>query len=1130
MPPTPAPIRPTAIELLDEVSRRPAAERSGYLDQRCGGDRALRAEVESLLAHLDAAPGFLRQTPFDGPGFAAAGGVAGAPLPPGTRVLRYTIDRVLGEGGMGVVYLARQEHPDRPVALKLIRPIAATPAMIRRFAREAQMLGRLQHAGIAQIFEAGTADVGGGAAQPFLAMEYVEGVPITEYARARDLDRRARLRLVGTLCEAVEHAHQRGLIHRDLKPANILVTATGEPKILDFGVARAVGGVAPGATMATEVGVLVGTLAYMSPEQVGGAGTDSAGNPLDTRSDIYALGVLMYELLCSRLPHDTAGLELFEAARMVREREPERPGTLDRSLRGDVETIVLTAMAKDRDRRYASAGALREDIGRCLAGEPIAARQDSALYVLRKQLRRYRVAVAAGVLFAALLAGFGVWASGQARAYRLLAGREASAKLRISEQEREAVELLRVSDIERGRMLTLGGDLRGAERALWGAFAARPGADDATWALRELYFRFPLLRTLSAGDGDLFSARFNHDGTLLATAGDQGHVDLWNPATGDLIRTLRGHTQRLNCVRFSPDGTLLGSGGLDSVIRLWNVHDGSPAGALEGHTRSMHEFVFSSDGTLIYSSGQDGTIRMWDVPTRSLLRQQQSRANGWAVRLDPGRAGSPATRVLHTDMAGMVYVRDALTLDLQHQFQAHPGTTYCIAFSPDGEVLASAGSDEQVALWSASDWSLIRRADLKAGGVRGMDFSPDGSMIVATGWRTTVVVDARTLEPAAAGVTLPDFRGGWCAQFIPDARTLVTTSRGPGDARLWAVGPYAGARTVVAHAGTVVGLAVSPDGTRLASSGTDGSYKIWDAASAAELKAWTSRSPVRAMAFSPDGLWLASAHSSGTVRANPLTDVGRRTNDGKGHRGSVEGLAYRPDGRLVSGGTDGTIRLWEAPEGQELASVDAGSAVGGLAVSPDGRWIAANTTDRLAMVWDGATLAPVSAGSERAGSLVRGVIFSPDSARLFMPTSAGPIEVWDPRTGAPLQQFNGHTRIVPAIAFNADGDVLAAAGQDALLSFWDVRSGRCLASLPTGETGVQNLAWLPASSADPTPARLVLACDAGRLVYIGFAPLDDRVRGNARSHADHSGTDPASTERARRLREWLGARAEDSPP
>ena len=314
------------------------------------------------------------------------------------RLPGYEIVRLLAEGGMGVVYEAWQEKPRRRVALKLLRPGLVTPALLRRFGREIELLGRLEHPAIARIYEAG-ADDSGGISQPFFAMEYVEGVEITRYVREQKLDLRKRLALFKRVVAGVHYAHQKGIIHRDLKPGNVFVDAAGAPKILDFGVARAIEAEDSTGTLTQDKGALFGTLQYMSPEQAAGQNAE-----VDIRSDVYSLGVMLFELLAGERPFRLNTTSIPEAIRIVHETEPPRLGTLDRALRGDLEIIVSTAMSKDKDRRYASAAALADDIQRYLDSEPIYAHPPSAWYRVVKFARRNKAIVGAALGIVAALA------------------------------------------------------------------------------------------------------------------------------------------------------------------------------------------------------------------------------------------------------------------------------------------------------------------------------------------------------------------------------------------------------------------------------------------------------------------------------------------------------------------------------------------------------------------------------------------------------------------------------------------------------------------------------------------------------------------------------------------------------
>jgi eukaryotic-like serine/threonine-protein kinase len=343
------------------------------------------------------------------PDASSAHGEEDAPALPAS-IGSYRIVRLLGEGGMGVVYEAEQDQPRRRVALKVIRTAWASPEMLRRFEQELQALGRLHHPGIAQVYEAGSADAGFGV-QPFFAMELIDGKPLVEYADEHKLNTRQRLELMIEVCDAVHHAHQRGIIHRDLKPGNILVDESGRPKILDFGLARATDSDAQ-ATRQTDIGQLLGTLAYMSPEQV-------LADPLalDTRSDVYALGVILYELLAGKKPYVLPKL-LHEAVRTIQETDPAPLSSLNRLYRGDIETIVAKALEKDKARRYASAAELAADIRRYLQDEPIVARPASASYQLQKFARRHKALVGGvAAVFAVLVLGIvaSTWEAVQAR-------------------------------------------------------------------------------------------------------------------------------------------------------------------------------------------------------------------------------------------------------------------------------------------------------------------------------------------------------------------------------------------------------------------------------------------------------------------------------------------------------------------------------------------------------------------------------------------------------------------------------------------------------------------------------------------------------------------------------------------
>jgi len=382
--------------LFQQLLDLPESGRGVFLDRECGSDEGLRREVCALLEHYSSAgERFLSGPAFHPP----------TPEAP-TQVGRYAVLGVLGRGGMGTVFEARQEHPRRSVALKLMRECLRSPQSLRRFELEAELLGRLDHPGIAHIYEAGAAEAsyptGRVQSEPFLAMELVRGDSLIRYATRQGLSLTRRVELLIRICDALHYAHQKGVIHRDLKPANVVVTEDGQPKILDFGVARAVEQDRQETITAhTAAGQLVGTLHYMSPEQL-----LCDPRSIDTRSDIYSLGVVAFELLCGQAPIDVSALPVAQAIRRLVEHDPPRAGRLNAELKGDLEAILAKALEKQPDSRYASAAEFAADLRRFQRHEPVLARPYSVWNQVYKFARRNTgVVVGAAVAVLALAGG-----------------------------------------------------------------------------------------------------------------------------------------------------------------------------------------------------------------------------------------------------------------------------------------------------------------------------------------------------------------------------------------------------------------------------------------------------------------------------------------------------------------------------------------------------------------------------------------------------------------------------------------------------------------------------------------------------------------------------------------------------
>jgi eukaryotic-like serine/threonine-protein kinase len=1016
-----------AEEIFLALLEVPAGERESALASRCAGDGALLAEVRSLLAHHRSDSDFLD------PAEIQAAAPRQASLSPGDRLGAYTILGQLGSGGMGNVYIARQGRPARTVALKVIRRELATPGMLRRFEREAELLGRLQHPGIAQIYEAGTIAGADGGQTPFIAMELIGGPNLAAYAREERLDTRARLELVIRICEAVEHAHERGIIHRDLKPANILVDERGQPKVLDFGVARALqDGGEPGErlhpTLHTGQGQLIGTIGYMSPEQLIGHPAD-----VDTRSDVYALGVILFELITQRLPHQLHDKPLPEIARILRDEPAPRLGSVIRGMRGDLEAIVAAALQRDRTRRYHSAEALADDLRRFLAGVPIAARSAPALAHLTRRLQRYRGAVAAGGVVLAVTAMLAAYAWRASERSRRLAIAEARARIAADEAADSLAAQLAASDIERGRLFARSGNVIDAERLLWGRYFSDPQGNAVRWALWELYSRYPQLATVHAHDDGVSAVRWSPDRGLLATGSGTGTLMLWHVGSQGLQSAgepLRIHSGAVRQIDFASDGALIASAGPDGVHIL-------EAGAREPRRlfagADIRAIAFHPNRPWLFSGASDGTLRVWDCERQEVVRSVAAHPN--AVVQIRFRPGGDELVTVSEDRRALLW-DEHLTAPPRAVFGEFASTA--AAYSPCGTLLAAAGADNTVVLYDSAAGTQ-RTLEVPGGSVKFLDFLGDGTLMIC-GWWSVEFWDLKT--GARRTIAAHESVNGVSAS--PDGG-LIAIGQQSGALRLVRSKP-AGVDIFADQAGRCV-AALSPDGSLLATADDLGEVRIRRRDGGAIVSTFAAApARIRAMRFSPDGRKIAVASQGGLIRIIDLDTLERVELRNRAVT-TAASLAFSADGAsLLSAGLDYAVELHSVETGTlERRLTGPTRPVVGVAIGPDGA-IAASARDRACHIWlPGQEQARRVEIDETAGWTPA---FSSDGTRLLVGYWARQMRVIDPATAKIERVLEGHHALVSDVAFMpGSSEIAASCARDGVVLIWDVHRGEPLAQV-----------------------------------------------------------------------------------
>ena len=1059
-------------QLFQEASELKGAARERFLAEQCGNDAALRAAVEELL-RLDEMvdDGFLR-----GVGTTIASTPVGQALPTGDsgadpsvpptldRFAGYTPTRVLGEGGMGVVYEARQDNPPRLVALKVIREGRVAPEHLRRFRLESEVLAQLQHPCIAQIYGSGASESG----RPFFAMELIRGQPITAYLRTASLPIRAKLELFTTVCDAVQHAHDRGVIHRDIKPSNVMVIeqdGRALPKIIDFGIAKATLDADQSLTQSHQ---FIGTPAYMSPEQV-------SGDTPDARTDVYALGVLLYEILAGRLPYRLENCSIHEAARIIREEEPSRLitsvsfGRSDEKVRSieridrDIETIVLKTLEKDRSHRYASAAALADDIRRYLRDEPIVARPASTWYQARKFAKRHKELV------------FGLTLTFVA----LLGGLVATSYLALSEASLRRVADQRSADAQRA-----------AYRASIAAAAEAIQNHDVASARRHLSMAPEALR---GWEWRLFAGRLDQSMLQIPDEASSYMYKAWQ-------RIVFLDTQTLASIREVAT----------NEARAWRITDGSPApvtvrsaappGAIAAFSPSLSAEIwctpesvvttrrFADDGLRTLAIGPhlgDGTfvssIAVSDNGAIGLAILAGKRLGVCRIDLEHGtvecdeRVMYRGDAILIGDRAARYSTEYAVPIidmgDKAIELRGHTGFVHALAGSPDARRVVTGARDTTIRLWDIATGAQLAIGRGHTETVTAIAFSPDGRFIASGGVdRTVRIWNADTLEP------LRTFHGHDAGIvricYSPDGERIATidlTNR----IRVWDADGGEADNVLRGHTSFVYPVAISPDSKLIASAAWDQKVKLWDARSRREIASASGFSQVpNVLQFAPDGQTLIGLGVDNVNRVlcrmwsvPELTPIA---------------AVPMPNKRLLMMSVDRVLFVDALIEESVIALDFSGNTLpaGNLIETLRGRQV---TPDAGSFV---ATFVHAAKDGDASGTLrlyrrdngwPMGTIASNWSAHFaWKPTQTPPrlvavplpestpgVTIWDVEAQRELARLKGHSEIVYAVAWSPDGSRIATAGRDQVIRIWDGETFEEVAQLRGHSSYVWALEWSP---------------------------------------------------------------------
>lgn len=1041
----------------------------------------------SCLLQLGLGPGDGADEP---PGISAPAPVSEKP---GDRIGRYKLLQQIGEGGCGVVYMAEQEEPvRRRVALKVIKLGMDTKQVIARFESERQALALMDHPNIAKVLDAGATETG----RPYFVMELVRGIKITDYCDQQKLSTRHRLDLFIPVCQAVQHAHQKGIIHRDLKPSNVLVTeqdGKAVPKIIDFGIAKATTA-APltDKTLFTAFEQFIGTPAYMSPEQAGLGGLD-----IDTRSDVYSLGVLLYELLTGKPPFDSAALRrsaIDEILRSIREQEPPRPSVrlttlpeqeltmvaqrhqsepakFSNLIRGDLDWIVMKTLEKDRARRYATANGLAVDIQRHLKNEPVIARPPSSFYRAQKWARRNMlIFIASSLVVISLVAGLGIstWMYSKERVSHQRAEEQAHRALVAEGNTRDQLWNSQLAQARAERWSHRAGRRYESLALLRKAAEYRPSSVElrneaiACLALPDLHIAKQWTSDVAGVSRSAFDGKFDR----VAIGDEHGNVSLREIQSDHQLMLLSGFGARVNELYFSPDNQLLAVAyeSKQHSLQIWDLV--SQRVILEPAITNFRTLAFTSDGSRVAISQYKAPLVIYDLPTQRQVKSLAPAALPWGLAFDPTGlrlAVSSAGDTISSAEATNVFVWNLETEQVALSL-AHPNVVRGVAWNAEGNRLVTACADGNIYMWNPASGALVRTLKGHESAVINLCFNHRGDLLASTSWDGQL-----RLWDAIAGIEIcnwPVEQEQYEIEFSADGHWLSHHGSGMKQS-IFEVAEGTACnflRADIEESG-IWSSTFSPDGQVLASTHRDG-VRFWDAKTGRQI-GFQSMGDTRCAIFDFSGKVLITSGSYG-LKQWPI-ELSLEDSTNKLSIGAATDISTRPDENQIQRTLDqnpttaalvssGKIYLIDLVTRREQEPLAGHTPFDFASISANGRWCAASSSSsKVVEVFDLNHSNAVHV--LLVGKQTTILAFSPDN-RWLATGGFEEYKFWNTATWQCLSSVRREATggLGGEVVFSPDSQIAAVEYSSQLVRLLDPATGLELATLES--SAPQNISWL----------------------------------------------------------------------